>query len=81
MIAIPVARRLARAAVNDQILGALGDVLVKIVHQHAHGGFLLPSLAGERGAAGGANASVGGCLSFSVNRHGDMVVRGDANHQ
>ena len=29
----------------------------------------------------GADAGVGGCLSFGVNRHGDMVVRGDANHQ
>ena len=69
MIAIPIARRLARAAVDDQILWALGNVLVKIVHQHAHGRFLLPSFAGERGAARSANARIRRCGSFGVNWH------------
>src|SRR5262245_1011422 len=36
----PVARRLARAAVNDQVVGALGDLRVEVVHQHPHRGLL-----------------------------------------
>ena len=39
------------AAVDDQIVGPLGDVGIEVVHQHAQRGFLRPALAGERGAA------------------------------
>ena len=48
---LPVARRLARAAVDDEIVGALGDVGIEIVHQHAQRGFLRPALARECSAA------------------------------
>src|ERR1035438_1225079 len=48
VIAIPIASRLARAAINNQILSAFSNFLVKIVHQHAHRCFLLPTFAGER---------------------------------
>jgi len=40
------------------MLRALGDILVKVVHQHAHGGFLGPSLAGELVAARRLSRSV-----------------------
>src|ERR1019366_10589858 len=53
----------------NQVARALGYVLVQIVHQHAHRGFLLPAFAGERGDAWGADAGVGGCRNFGVNRH------------
>ncbi len=33
---LPVARRLARPTVDDQVLGTLGDLRVEVVHQHAH---------------------------------------------
>jgi hypothetical protein len=56
----PVARRLARSAVDDQIVRALGDVGIQIVHQHPHRGFLRPALAGQRGAA---RRSDGACCS------------------
>ncbi len=46
-IALPGAGRLAGASIDDQILRLLGHFRVEIVHQHAHGGFLLPALAGE----------------------------------
>ena len=48
---LPAARRLARAAVDDQIVGPLGDVGIEIVHQHPQRGFLRPSFAGQRRAA------------------------------
>ncbi len=48
---LPAARRPARAAVHDQVVGALGDVGIEVVHQHAQGRFLRPPLARERRAA------------------------------
>ena len=49
--ALPVARRLARAAVDHQLLGPLGHLGVEVVHQHAQRRLLLPAAAGELGAA------------------------------
>src|ERR1051326_6863160 len=49
--ALPVARRFADAAVDDELLRPLRDFGVEIVHQHAQRGLLLPSLAGELRAA------------------------------
>ena len=46
---------LARAAVDDQIVGPLGDLGIEIVHQHPQRGFLWPSLARQRRAAGRAD--------------------------
>ena len=43
---------LPRPAVDDEILGAFGDVRVEIVHQHPHRGLLRPRAARELGAAG-----------------------------
>src|SRR5450432_1525921 len=53
--AVPVARGLARAAVDDEVGGALGDLGVEVVHQHAKGGFLEPALAAQGRAAWRAN--------------------------
>ena len=47
LVALPVARRLAAAAVDDQVLGALGHLGVEVVHQHPQGGLLVPALAGQ----------------------------------
>ena len=47
----PVARRLARSAVDDEIVGPLGDLGIEIVHQHPQRGFLRPAFAGQRGAS------------------------------
>src|SRR5215813_4261441 len=47
----PVARRLSRAAVNDQIVWTLGDLRVEVVHQHSHRGLLRPALATDLIAA------------------------------
>ena len=52
---LPVAGRLAGAAVDHEVLGALGDLGVEVVHEHAQGRLLLPALAGELRAAGGTN--------------------------
>ena len=53
--ALPVARGLADAAVDDEVLGPLGNFGVEIVHEAAEGGFLLPALAAKGVTAGGAN--------------------------
>ncbi len=55
------------SAVNHEILGALSHFLVEIVHQHAHGSFLLPAFAGDGVATWRANGSLG--LNFCFNRH------------
>ena len=47
----PVARRLAAAAVDDQLLGPLGHRGIEVVHQHPQGGFLVPAAAGDLRAA------------------------------
>ena len=49
----PVARRLAAAAVDDQLLGPLGNFGIEVVLQHAQRGFLHPSATRKRGAARG----------------------------
>ncbi len=45
---LPRARGAARAAVDDEIGGALGDVRVEVVVQHPHCRLLRPAAAGER---------------------------------
>ena len=51
----PIARGASRAAVDDQLVGLLGDLGVEVVMEHAQGGFLMPSLTGDGAAPGGAN--------------------------
>jgi hypothetical protein len=72
VIAIPVSRGFAGAAIDHEIARALADFFVEIIHQHAHGGFLLPTFAGELVTTRRVNGSVGG--GFSVNRHTQMVL-------
>src|ERR1035438_3263357 len=62
----PVAGGFAGAAVDHQVGRALGDVGVEVVHEHAQGGFLLPSPAAQGCAARGADDW----------GHGFMVTRG-----
>ena len=47
VIAIPITRSFPGTAIDHQIARPFTDFLIQIVHQHAHGGFLLPSLAGK----------------------------------
>ena len=44
---LPGARRAAGAAVDDEVVGALGDVGVEVVHQHPQRRLLLPPTAGQ----------------------------------
>ena len=69
MVGLPTAGCAAGSAIDDQIARALGDFFVEIVHQHAHGGFLLPAFAGNAVAAGGADRRVGGLGDFCFDRH------------
>ena len=54
-VGVPAAGGAARAAVDDELVGVFGYLGVEVVHQHAHGGLLGPSLAGALGAAGRAD--------------------------
>ncbi len=63
---LPAAGGAAGAAVDDEILGVLGDLGVEVVHQHPQRGFLLPALAGQLGAAGGADEARGGDTEVTV---------------
>src|SRR5438477_4472734 len=51
----PVAGGLARAAVDDQVFRALGDLRVEVVAEHAQRGLLLPAASAQLGAARGAD--------------------------
>jgi hypothetical protein len=48
---VPAARGLAGAAVDDEIVGALGHLGIEVVHQHPQRGLLGPALARQRRAA------------------------------
>ena len=54
---LPAAGGAAGAAVDHEVLGVLGDLGVEVVHQHPQRGFLLPALAGDLGAARGADGA------------------------
>jgi hypothetical protein len=51
----PIAGGFAGAPVDHQVGWTLGDVRVEVVHEHAQGGFLLPSPAAQGCAAGCAD--------------------------
>ena len=55
VVRLPAARRLAGAAVDDEVLGALGVVGVEVVHQHPQRRLGLPRLRGQLGAGGGVD--------------------------
>ena len=55
--ALPVARRAADAAVDDEALRVLGDLVVEIVHQHPHRGFGRPALGDDLASAAGADVA------------------------
>src|SRR4029079_3258474 len=61
LVALPVARRLADAAVDDELLRPLRDLRIEIVHQHPQRRFGEPALRRKRGAARGANGAGTGC--------------------
>ena len=54
---LPVACGLARAAVDDQVVGALGVLGVEVVHQHPQRGLGRPRLGGQGRAAGCADGA------------------------
>jgi len=56
----PIARGFSGAAIDDEIVGALGNIGIEIVHEHAQGGFLLPAFAGKLRAAWSANCGMRG---------------------
>ncbi len=44
---LPRARGAAGAAVDDEVVGVLGDLRIEVVHEHPEGRFLRPAAAGE----------------------------------
>ena len=68
-ITLPIACGLAGSPINHQVSWTLTHLLVKVVHEHAHGGFLLPALAGKRRATRGPNRGIGSLIDFRLNRH------------
>ena len=65
--ALPVAGRLARPAVDDEVFRALGHLGVEVVHEHAQGRLLVPALAGKipppRRPDGGSFSGIGHGIS------------------
>ena len=55
VIALPIARRLAAAAIDDQFLRLLGNLGIEVVHQHPLGCFLDPAPRGFGVSAGCSN--------------------------
>ena len=55
VIAFPVARGAANAAVDHQLVGVFRHLRIKVVHQHAQRGFGEPAFGSKGGAARGAD--------------------------
>ncbi len=55
VIALPVARGAANAAVHHQFVGVFRNLRIKVVHQHAQWCFGEPAFGGKGGAARGAD--------------------------
>ena len=53
----PVPRRTPRPAVDDEVVGPLGDVRVQVVLEHPQRGLGLPRACGQRGAPRGAHGA------------------------
>ena len=68
----PVARGLARAAVDDQVVGPLGDLGVEVVHQHPQRRLGGPRLRGQLGAARSADGSCTFHVSSLLVQHFQM---------
>ena len=51
----PRPRRAAGPAVDDEMVGILGDLRIEVVHEHPERRFLRPAAAGQLGAARGAD--------------------------
>src|SRR3954470_19981969 len=78
-IGFPTTRGASGSSVNDKVFRTLGDFGVEIVHQHAHGSFLLPTLASDLGSARCANRC--GSLDLSFDGHASMVMAQDGEHK
>lgn len=72
----PIARGLSGAAVDDEIIGMLGDVGIEIIHEHAQGGFLLPTFAGKLRAAWRADCGMRGVGGWHGRLSKDILTPG-----
>ena len=70
--AAQLAGRPAGAAVDDEVVGVLGDLRIEVVHQHPQGGFLRPAAAGQLGAARRADRTRAG-----IRGHARKATRSD----
>src|ERR1035438_453198 len=66
-ISCPTPCGTARSSVHNKVVRTLGDLSIEVVHEHAHGSFLLPAFAGDGVAARRTNRRRG--LSFGFNGH------------
>ena len=58
VVALPVARGLAGAAIDDQLVGIFGHLGVEVVHEHAQGRLLAPAFAGHLGSRAARESGV-----------------------
>ncbi len=58
IIAAPVARRAADAAIDHQLLRLFRDLGIEIIHQHAHGSFTLPAFGRDLVATRGPDLAL-----------------------
>ena len=57
----PRPSRASGPAVDDEVVGVLGDLRVEVVHEHPERRFLRPAATGQLGAARGANGTGADC--------------------
>src|ERR1019366_3566070 len=66
--------RAAGSAIDHEVLRAFRRVGIEIVHQHAHGGFLPPTFAGELVAARRFNGNIGRTGHIGCDWHDSKMV-------
>src|SRR5262249_22928032 len=66
----------AGSAVDHQSVGVFGDLGIEVVHQHAQGGFLNPTLTRSFGSARGADVARSGRheMSPAVRVHRIVII-------
>src|SRR5207249_1285640 len=73
----PVARRLAGPAVDDQLVGLLGDLRVEVVHEHPESGLLWPAFARQLRPPRRANAAWSGGRLALRDGHPSCLIQKD----
>src|SRR5690606_8329699 len=82
VVALPIARSAADAAIDDKFFRMFGDIRIEIVHQHAESGFSQPTLRGALHASRRTNDArvIAAGIHVSSRNFGVLLALGARSH-